>query len=98
MRSTLTLRTLTLAAALAGGLALAPPAHAAGGRPAGPLGWLYGLFTWDRLSWLTGEVGSAVDPNGAPSHADGEVGAWVDPDGALSHATGEVGAEYDPNG
>lgn len=102
MRSTSNLRTLALAAVLAGSLGLAPPAAAAGERSIQPLEavshWLRGFFSWDRLNWLAGEEGSMVDPNGGRSHAAGNAGSGVDPDGALSYITGEEGHMVDPNG
>jgi hypothetical protein len=100
MRSNPIVRTLALAAVLAGSLAL--PAAAAPDRRAGPAGvgaWLHGLFAWDRFTWLAGEEGSGVDPNGATAPAAGDVGSMVDPNGATAAATdGEVGSGVDPNG
>lgn len=102
MRSTSNLRNLVLAAVLAGGLALAPPAAAAGERSIQPLEavshWLRGFFRWDRLDWLAGKVGSGVDPNGGRSHAAGDAGGMVDPDGAHAPGTGDVGGMVDPDG
>jgi len=104
MRSTLTLRTLVLAAVLAGGLALAPPAAAAGERSIQPLEavshWLRGFFSWDRLEWLGlgGEAGGMVDPNGARSYVTGDAGSIVDPDGAHAPDTGDAGSMVDTNG
>ncbi len=102
MRSTSTLRTLVLAAVLAGGLGLAPPAAAAGERSFKSLDvvgdWLGELFSWARLDWLAGGAGSMVDPNGALSYVTGEEGHMVDPNGAHAPGTSEAGHMVDPNG
>lgn len=102
MRSKPTLRTLALAAVLAGSLTTAPPAQAAGGRSIRPAEavseWLRGLLSWGGLSWLAGEAGSIVDPDGGRSSATGEAGHMVDPDGAPAADTGEAGSWVDPDG
>lgn len=77
------------------------PAWADGGPAASWLGWFQGWLD-GALSWVTGEEGAKIDPNGDHLESAGsEEGAKIDPNGLTdgqSSDDGDVGSQIDPAG
>jgi hypothetical protein len=96
-------RRITIAAALAALLTLAPPAHAAGWTGWAPHGdLLHSAWQWVASLWAP--AAPAHHPGGGPKGLKSDHGASISPDGGTTSSTTpcqvncERGMGIDPNG